>query len=108
MCVSVQAREGCQLWRRKCHVCCCGVLCRRVASNLLKRLEQSHATLLSVKHMLPSVPEAADTFTAYELAHQALQQFIVNTHTEWFNTIDASMSKQLQNNLLVQDKADRE
>jgi len=58
--------------------------------------------------MLPVVPEAADTLMAYGLTHQALQQFIVNTHTEWFNTIDNSISKQLQNNLLTQDKADRE
>lgn len=46
--------------------------------------------------------------TAYELTHQSMQQYIVNTHTEWFNTIDNSISKQLQANLLVQDKADRE
>jgi hypothetical protein len=37
-----------------------------------------------------------------------MQQFIVNTHTEWFHTIDNSISKQLQDNLLVQDKTDRE
>jgi hypothetical protein len=62
---------------------------------------------MTVKHMLPAVPEAADVLTAYELTHQSMQQFIVNTHTEWFNTIDNSISKQLQDNLLVQDKADR-
>lgn len=62
---------------------------------------------MTVKHVLPSVHEAADALTAYELAHQSMQQFIVNTHTEWFNTIDNSISKQLQDNLLVQDKADR-
>lgn len=62
---------------------------------------------MAVKHMLPSVPELADVLTAYELTHQSMQQFIVNTHTEWFNTIDNSISKQLQANLLVQDKADR-
>jgi hypothetical protein len=62
---------------------------------------------MTVKHMLPSVPEGADALTAYELTHQSMQQFIVNMHTEWFHTIDNSISKQLQDNLLVQDKADR-
>lgn len=61
---------------------------------------------MAVKHMLPSVAEEADVLNAYELTHQSMQQFIVNTHTEWFNTIDNSISKQLQANLLVQDKAD--
>jgi hypothetical protein len=79
----------------------------RAASTLLRRLEQTHATLMTVKHMLPAVSEAADALTAYELTHQSMQQFIVNTHTEWFNTIDNSISKQLQDNLLVQDKTDR-
>ncbi|WIA33430.1 hypothetical protein OEZ86_006562 [Tetradesmus obliquus] len=79
----------------------------RAASTLLRRLEQTHATLITVKHMLPPVSEAADALTAYDLTHQSMQQFIVNTHTEWFNTIDNSISKQLQDNLLVQDKADR-
>lgn len=83
------------------------VLCRS-ANCLLKRLELCHSALVSIKHMLPPVPEAADTLVAYELTHQALQQFIVNTHTEWFHTIDNSISKQLQNSLLTQDKADRE
>lgn len=82
--------------------------CHRAVSTLLRRLEQTHATLMTVKHMLPPVSEAADARTAYELTHQSMQQFIVNTHTEWFNTIDNSISKQLQDNLLVQDKADRE
>jgi dynein heavy chain len=77
----------------------------RSANCLLKRLEQSHTALMAVKHMLPAVPEAADTLMAHDLTHQALQQFIVNTHTEWFNTIDNSISKQLQNSLLSQDKA---
>lgn len=76
----------------------------RSASCLLKRLEHCHDALLAVKHMLRTVPEAADTLMAYDLTHQALQQFIVNTHTEWFNTIDNNISKQLQNNLLTQDK----
>jgi hypothetical protein len=84
------------------HAVCC-----RAASTLLRRLEQTHATLMTVKHMLPSVPEGADALTAYELTHQSMQQFIVNMHTEWFHTIDNSISKQLQDNLLVQDKADR-
>jgi hypothetical protein len=85
----------------------CNACIRRAANTLLRRLEQTHATLMTVKHMLPAVPEAADVLTAYELTHQSMQQFIVNTHTEWFNTIDNSISKQLQDNLLVQDKADR-
>eukprot|EP00879_Flechtneria_rotunda_P019356 GHRR01020328.1.p1 GENE.GHRR01020328.1~~GHRR01020328.1.p1 ORF type:complete len:1679 (+),score=578.13 GHRR01020328.1:143-5179(+) len=79
----------------------------RAAATLLRRLEQTHGVLIAVKPMLPSVPEEADALTAYELTHQSMQQFIVNTHTEWFNTIDNSISKQLQDNLLTQDKADR-
>jgi hypothetical protein len=80
----------------------------RAATSLLKRLEQLHAALMGVKHMLPVVPEAADALAAYELTHQALEQLMVNTHRDWFNTVDAGISKQLHNNLLVQDKADRE
>lgn len=63
---------------------------------------------MAVKHMLPVVAEEVDVLTAYELTHQSMEQFIVNTHTDWFNTIDNGISKQLQANLLVQDKADRE
>lgn len=63
---------------------------------------------MAAKHMLPVVPEGGDTLMSYDLTHQALQQFIVNTHTEWFNTIDSSISKQLQSNLLTQDKASGE
>jgi hypothetical protein len=78
------------------------------ATTLLRRLEQTHAAYAAVRHLLPPVPEAADTLTAYELTHQSVEQFVVNTHTKWFATIDPGLSKALQTPLLVQDKADRE
>jgi hypothetical protein len=58
--------------------------------------------------MLPSVQEEGDVLTAYQLTHQAMQQFIINMHTEWFHTFDSSISQRLQDNLLMQDKADSE
>jgi len=75
---------------------------------LLRRLEQTHACLAAVKHMLPSVQEEGDVLTAYQLTHQAMQQFIINMHNEWFHTFDSSISQRLQDNLLMQDKADSE
>lgn len=42
---------------------------------------------------------------AYELAHASIEQFIKNTHEEWFDTIDSSIARELGNNLLVQDTA---
>jgi len=59
---------------------------------LLRRLEQTHACLAAVKHMLPSVQEEGDVLTAYQLTHQAMQQFIINMHNEWFHTFDSSIS----------------
>lgn len=79
-----------------------------MATALLRRLEQSHGVLHDMQHCLPSVPELADVLTAYELTNQSIQQFVTNTHTQWFNSIDPSLSKQLQANLLLQDKADGE
>ena len=61
-----------------------------------------------MRHLLPDVAEADDLLTSYELTHQSVQQFVVNTHTEWFATIDPGLSKALQAPLLLQDKADRE
>lgn len=42
---------------------------------------------------------------AYELAHTSIEQFIKNTHEEWFDTIDSSIARELGNNLLIQDQA---
>lgn len=49
--------------------------------------------------------EAAEVLQQYELAHQAIEQYIANTHNEWFGTIESSIAKELQTCLLVQDKA---
>ena len=78
----------------------------RMATSLLRRLEQTHAALMEVRSSLPAVPEAADVLNSYELAHQALQQFVVNTHTQWFNMIDPNLPKELQSNLLLQDRSE--
>jgi hypothetical protein len=42
---------------------------------------------------------------AYDLAHASIEQYLHNVHTEWFATIDASIGRELQANLLTQDKA---
>jgi len=78
----------------------------RGATTLLRRLQHTHAAYTAVRPLLPATPEAADTLESYQLTHQSVQQFIVNTHTEWFATIDPSLSTKLQAPLLVQDKAD--
>ncbi len=71
---------------------------------LLKRLQQTQSVMLSMRHMLPSVPEGEEAVSACEVTHSAIEQFISNTHSEWFSTIEASISRHLQANLLVQDK----
>ena len=57
--------------------------------------------------MLPAVPEAAEALTSFELTHAALQQYVANTHREWFNSVDAGAGRALANSLLTQDRADR-
>lgn len=54
--------------------------------------------------MLPPVPEADETIAAGELAHNALAQYIFNTHNEWFSTVPVSIKQMLQANLLVQSR----
>lgn len=76
--------------------------------NLLRRLEQTHKIVSGVRFTLPAVQEAEEVFAAYELAHTSIEQFMHNTHNEWFNTIEPSLSKELQANLLVADKASGE
>lgn len=75
---------------------------------LLRRLQATHAAHAAVRHLLPPVAEGAEALTSYELTHQAVQQFIVNTHTEWFATVDPGLGKLLAVPLLLQDRADRE
>lgn len=75
------------------------------AQNLMKRLEQSANVLVKVKHMLPVVAEAEETIVAAELSHNALAQFIFNTHNEWFNTVPANLKTWLQANLLSQSRS---
>lgn len=71
----------------------------------MRRLEHTFQRLEAVRHMLPDVPQAADVLKAYELTHNGVQQFISNTHSEWFATMEASVSKHLASCLLVQDRA---
>lgn len=54
------------------------------------------------------VTESEEVFAAYELAHAAIEQYMHNTHNEWFGTIENSISKELQACLLTQDKASGE
>ncbi|GMH41208.1 hypothetical protein BSKO_09118 [Bryopsis sp. KO-2023] len=75
------------------------------ALNLMRRLEQTWNSLSKVRLMLPPVPDAQETIQAYELALTSIEQFISNTHQEWFDTIDGGIAKELGNNLIVQDRA---
>ncbi len=54
------------------------------------------------------VTESEEVFAAYELAHAAIEQYMHNTHNEWFGTIENNISKELQACLLTQDKASGE
>lgn len=124
---------------------------------LLRRLEATHRTALSVRYVLPQVqapwpscvvqamvmpppsglsatwllalhqaahhtelvpswaykgsrnaaqvPEADEVFAAYDLAHASIEQFMHNTHNEWFQTIDPNISRELSATLMVADKA---
>jgi dynein heavy chain, axonemal len=80
----------------------------RYALDLMKRLEQTNAALQEIRHMLPTVPEAGETLAAYEVARSAIEQFINNVHKEWFGTIETNISKELEANLLAQDRASGE
>jgi hypothetical protein len=40
-----------------------------------------------------------------QVTHNAIEQFISNTHSEWFSSVDATTSRHLQANLLQQDKS---
>lgn len=51
------------------------------------------------------VPEADEVYPAYTLAHASIEQFIHNTHSEWFNTIESGIDKELSANLMSVDKA---
>lgn len=73
--------------------------------NLLRRLDTTHKTVAEVAPMLPHVPEVDEVFAAYELAHASIEQFIHNTHSEWFNTIETGLEKELHANLMTVDKA---
>jgi hypothetical protein len=51
------------------------------------------------------VPEADEVFAAYELAHASIEQFMHNTHNEWFQTIEPGISRELSAMLMTADKA---
>ena len=72
--------------------------------NLLRRLEATHKNVSSVRYMLPQVHEAEEVFASYELAHASIEQFIHNTHNEWFHTIETGIERELHANLLAVDK----
>ena len=73
--------------------------------DLLKRLEAVHANVAGIRYMLPAVPEAEEVFAGYELAHASIEQFIHNTHNEWFSTIENNIARELQANLMSADKS---
>ena len=77
----------------------------RYAMNLLRRLEATHKDVAGIRYMLPNVPEADEVFAAYGLAHGSIEQFVHNTHNEWFNTIESNIARELQANLMGVDKA---
>lgn len=76
--------------------------------NLVRRLEATQQVVEGVRYSLPQVPEAEEVAVAYELAHAAIEQFMHNTHNEWFSTIEAGLAKELNSNLLTVDKASGE
>lgn len=76
----------------------------RHAQYLLHRLEATHKVASQVRFMLPQVPEGDEVFAAYDLAHASIEQFMHNTHNEWFNIIDPNISKELAANLMIADK----
>ena len=72
--------------------------------NLLRRLEATHKVVSGVRYMLPQVREVEEVYAAYELAHASIEQFIHNTHSDWFNTIETGIEKELHANLMTVDK----
>jgi len=73
------------------------------AESLIKRIEKPFKVLKSVEARLPATPEAAELRSSHELTHESIQHYIQSQHHEWFNTIDATMSKRLENNLIYVD-----
>ncbi|KAK3256380.1 hypothetical protein CYMTET_34484, partial [Cymbomonas tetramitiformis] len=71
------------------------------AQQLSKRLEKPMTELNEAAHYLPQTAEAAELQTAYTLAQQSIEQFVKNQHLEWFNTIEAGLTKKLENNLIL-------
>jgi len=52
------------------------------------------------------VPEADEVFAAYQLAESSIQQFMHNTHDEWFTlTNEQSLARELNASLLTVDKS---
>eukprot|EP00798_Chlamydomonas_sp_ICE-L_P021926 gene21926-28972_t len=77
----------------------------RYALNLLRRLQATHTIVSSVRYMLPEVPEVEEVFAAYDLAQASIEQYMHNTHNDWFSTIEANISRELQANLMTVDKS---
>jgi dynein heavy chain len=57
------------------------------------------------RHPPSQVPEADEVFAAYELAHASIEQFMHNTHNEWFGTIENGISRELSATLMTADKS---
>jgi len=78
----------------------------RHAMYLLHRLSATYNKAAQVRYMLPQVPEADEVFAAYQLAEASIQQFMHNTHSEWFTlTNEQSLQRELNANLLTVDKS---
>ena len=71
------------------------------AMSLQKRLERPIDRLRSAEVVLPVTPERRELHTAFGMAVNAIEQYIKNQHLEWFNTIDSSISRKLENPLIM-------
>lgn len=54
--------------------------------------------------MLPTVPEAAEVYAAYDVTIASLDSFIQATHLQWFDSVHTSVARELEHPLLTQDK----
>eukprot|EP00899_Mesostigma_viride_P014884 jgi/Mesvir1/23397/Mv21091-RA.2 len=74
------------------------------ASSLLARINQPMALLTAAATYLPATPEAAELEVQHTQLSAAVEQFIRNQHTDWFQLIDPSVAKRLENTLIVAEE----
>ena len=60
------------------------------------------APVQAVKLTIPACPLAAEVAASYAATHGAVDQYITNTHNEWFRTMDADIQRCLDAPLLLQ------